>query len=107
MASPTRTRPGYWGELIRYLEHRKSGALEFDDMGEAWVGVRDQVGSLRTWSAAPPKLRPEHAEPPQVDEAIPVALTSTDYSSQDGSEPSDAGNEAPDRLSSLESTPDS
>ncbi len=38
------------GELIRYLEHRKSGALEFDDMGEAWVGVRDQVaaGTLRS-----------------------------------------------------------
>ncbi|WP_208544043.1 hypothetical protein [Nocardioides seonyuensis] len=37
------------GELIRYLEHRKSGALEFEDMGEAWVGVRDQVaaGTLR------------------------------------------------------------
>ena len=37
------------GELIRYLEHRKSGALEFDDMGEAWTGVRDQVaaGTLR------------------------------------------------------------
>lgn len=37
------------GELIRYLEHRKSGALEFDDMGEAWVGIRDQVaaGTLR------------------------------------------------------------
>lgn len=67
----------------------------------------DVLGSLRTWSAAPPKLRPEHAEPPQVDEAIPVALTSTDYSSQDGSEPSDAGHEAPARLSSLESTPDS
>lgn len=37
------------GELIRYLEHRKSGALEFDDMGESWVSVRDQVsaGTLR------------------------------------------------------------
>lgn len=37
------------GELIRYLEHRKSGALEFDDMGEAWTGVRDAVaaGTLR------------------------------------------------------------
>lgn len=33
------------GELIRYLEHRKSGALEFDDMGEAWVAIRDQVAS--------------------------------------------------------------
>jgi hypothetical protein len=31
------------------LEHRKSGALEFDDMGEAWVGVREAVaaGTLR------------------------------------------------------------
>ena len=37
------------GELIRYLEHRKSGALEFEDMGESWVGVRDAVaaGTLR------------------------------------------------------------
>lgn len=37
------------GELIRYLEHQKSGALEFDDMGEAWVSVRDAVaaGTLR------------------------------------------------------------
>lgn len=33
------------GELIRYLEHRKSGALEFDDMGESWVDIRDQVGA--------------------------------------------------------------
>jgi hypothetical protein len=33
------------GELIRYLEHRKSGALEFEDMGEAWVGVRDAVAT--------------------------------------------------------------
>jgi hypothetical protein len=37
------------GELIRYLEHSRSGALEFDDMGEAWTGVRDAVaaGTLR------------------------------------------------------------
>lgn len=37
------------GELIRYLEHQKSGALEFDDMGESWVSVRDSVvaGTLR------------------------------------------------------------
>jgi len=37
------------GELIRYLEHQKSGALEFDDMGESWVTVRDAVaaGTLR------------------------------------------------------------
>ncbi|WGY03671.1 hypothetical protein QI633_07860 [Nocardioides sp. QY071] len=37
------------GELIRYLEHPKSGALEFDDMGSDWVGVREAVsaGTLR------------------------------------------------------------
>lgn len=37
------------GELIRYLEHPKSGALAFDDMGENWVSLRDAVsaGTLR------------------------------------------------------------
>lgn len=37
------------GELIRYLEHPRSGALEFSDMGPAWVPVRDGVsaGTLR------------------------------------------------------------
>lgn len=33
------------GELIRYLEHSRSGALEFDDMGETWVAVRDAVAA--------------------------------------------------------------
>jgi hypothetical protein len=37
------------GELIRYLEHPRSGSLEFEDMGAAWVPVRDAVanGTLR------------------------------------------------------------
>ncbi|MGH8836275.1 MAG: hypothetical protein ACRDWG_14950 [Actinomycetes bacterium] len=37
------------GELIRYLEHRRSGALQFEDMGPSWVRVRDAVtaGTLR------------------------------------------------------------
>lgn len=37
------------GELIRYLEHPRSGAMEFEDTGAAWVGVRDavQAGTLR------------------------------------------------------------
>lgn len=37
------------GELVRYLEHPKSGALQFSDMGESWVGVRQAVaaGTLR------------------------------------------------------------
>jgi hypothetical protein len=37
------------GELIRYLEHPRSGALSFDDMGSNWVTVRDAVsaGTLR------------------------------------------------------------
>jgi len=36
-------------ELIRYLEHPKSGALDFRDMGSAWVPVREavQAGTLR------------------------------------------------------------
>lgn len=37
------------GELIRYLEHPRSGALEFEDMGGSWVPVRNAVadGTLR------------------------------------------------------------
>lgn len=37
------------GELIRYLEHPKSGAMDFEDMGPAWVSVRESVanGTLR------------------------------------------------------------
>lgn len=37
------------GELIRYLEHPRSGALQFDDMGPGWVTVREAVtaGTLR------------------------------------------------------------
>jgi len=42
------------GELIRYLEHPKSGAMAFDDMGPSWVTVRDAVrsGTLRATDAA-------------------------------------------------------
>ncbi|SDS29363.1 hypothetical protein [Jiangella sp. DSM 45060] len=38
------------GELIRYLEHPRSGALEFDDMGENWVTTRNAIaaGTLRS-----------------------------------------------------------
>ena len=46
----------------------------------------DILGSLRAWAAAPPKLRPVHVEPPELDDTVPVALASTDYSSQDGAE---------------------
>ena len=37
------------GELIRYLEHPKSGAMAFEDMGPAWVSTREAVraGTLR------------------------------------------------------------
>lgn len=37
------------GELIRYLEHPKSGALQFSDMGDSWVALRQGVsaGTLR------------------------------------------------------------
>ena len=38
------------GELIRYLEHPRSGALDFTDMGAAWVTVREAItaGTLRS-----------------------------------------------------------
>lgn len=41
------------GELIRYLEHPKSGAMAFEDMGSSWVTVRDSVraGTLRAGDA--------------------------------------------------------
>ena len=32
-------------ELIRYLEHPRSGAAGFDDMGAAWVPVREAVAA--------------------------------------------------------------
>jgi hypothetical protein len=37
------------GELIRYLENPRSGALDFSDMGAKWVDIRDAVaaGTLR------------------------------------------------------------
>jgi hypothetical protein len=46
------------GELIRYLEHPKSGAMGFDDMGPAWVPVRDAVaaGTLRATDAVVPQV---------------------------------------------------
>lgn len=33
------------GELIRYLEHPRSGAMELEDMGAHWVSVRNAVAS--------------------------------------------------------------
>ena len=51
----------------------------------------DVLGSLRAWAVAPPKLRPVHAEPPEMDDTVPAALASTDYSSQDGAEESGSG----------------
>lgn len=46
------------GELIRYLEHPRSGALEFDDMGASWVPVRQAVadGTLRQTDKTAPEV---------------------------------------------------
>lgn len=46
------------GELIRYLEHPRSGALEFEDMGENWVPVRQAVasGTLRAADKTAPEV---------------------------------------------------
>lgn len=46
------------GELIRYLEHPRSGAMEFEDMGANWVAVRDAVvaGTLRGSDKSAPEV---------------------------------------------------
>lgn len=46
------------GELIRYLEHPKSGASDFADMGSTWVAVREAVaaGTLRSNDKALPEV---------------------------------------------------
>ena len=46
------------GELIRYLEHPRSGALEFEDMGATWVTVREAVasGTLRASDKSAPDV---------------------------------------------------
>src|SRR5688572_5791021 len=46
------------GELIRYLEHPRSGALEFDDMGASWVTTREAVaaGTLRIGDKCAPEV---------------------------------------------------
>jgi hypothetical protein len=46
------------GELIRYLEHPRSGAMDFEDMGANWVPVRDAVvaGTLRSSDKAAPEV---------------------------------------------------
>ena len=46
------------GELIRYLEHDRSGALALDDMGPNWVAVREAVtsGTLRANDKTAPEV---------------------------------------------------
>lgn len=46
------------GELIRYLEHPRSGAMGFEDMGEDWVTVRDAVemGTFRPTDKGAPRV---------------------------------------------------
>lgn len=41
------------GELIAYLDHERSGASGFEDLGDKWVGVRDgaRTGTLRASDA--------------------------------------------------------
>ncbi|WP_230567438.1 hypothetical protein [Saccharothrix luteola] len=46
------------GELIRYLEHPRSGAMAFEDMGPAWVPLREaiQAGTLRATDKTAPEV---------------------------------------------------
>lgn len=48
-----RTQAWILHELIRYLEHPRSGAATFDDMGASWVPVREAIsaGTLRPANA--------------------------------------------------------
>lgn len=46
------------GELIRYLEHPRSGAMGLEDMGDDWVTVRNSVdaGTLRPTDKGAPRV---------------------------------------------------
>ncbi|MEV0679894.1 hypothetical protein AB0I60_25545 [Actinosynnema sp. NPDC050436] len=46
------------GELIRYLEHPRSGAMAFEDMGTSWVPLRDSIhaGTLRATDKTAPEV---------------------------------------------------
>jgi hypothetical protein len=46
------------GELIRYLEHPRSGAMDLEDMGQHWVPVREavQAGTLRPGDKVAPEV---------------------------------------------------
>jgi hypothetical protein len=46
------------GELIRYLEHPRSGAMGFDDMGDDWVTVRNAIetGTFRPTDKGAPRF---------------------------------------------------
>lgn len=46
------------GELIRYLEHDRSGAMGLSDMGEEWVAVRNAVedGTIRPTDRGVPRV---------------------------------------------------
>ncbi|HEX2578062.1 MAG TPA: hypothetical protein VHK88_17065 [Aquihabitans sp.] len=46
------------GELIRYLEHPRSGAMGFEDMGEDWVTVRNaiEMGTFRPTDKGAPRV---------------------------------------------------
>lgn len=45
-------------ELVRYLQHPRSGASGFEDMGSAWVGVRESIvaGTLRPSDRKAPQV---------------------------------------------------
>jgi hypothetical protein len=45
-------------EFIRYLEHPRSGAIDFDDMGQSWVHVRERAraGTLHHQDKGAPEI---------------------------------------------------
>ena len=51
------------------------------------VFYADVLRHLRAWTAAPPKLRKPQPPAAEVDDTVPAALASTDYSSQYDAQP--------------------
>ena len=80
---PRRRRAWIHGRTGPGAERR--GAFIDSVLSTVDVFYAEVLESLRSWTAAPPKLRAVHPVPPDIDDAIPSALVSTDFSSQDGS----------------------
>ena len=74
---------------------RGRGSFIDSVLGATDTFYADVLQYLKAWSAAPPKLRQPGPTPPDSEPTKPHSLSSTDYSSQDGAERTDATVGAP------------